>query len=125
MAVTGTVNGYIQKLSAPYLPEGIIKWAGPSSYTRVTAGTPPSGGDEIPAKTLGVNEILTIAAQGSYSGNFDVIPFRINPNIWGLRWIALVTATVGGQAQTAGTEAAASTNLSAEYVHLFVKTRSA
>ena len=35
-----------------------------------------------------------------------------------LRWIARVTATVGGQAQTAGTEAVATTNLSAEIVRL-------
>ena len=115
------VSAYVQKLSAPSLPEAIIKWQGPKSYTRVTAGTPATGGDEIPSKLLGIAQILNLEAQGSYTGNFNVIPFRISSTIWGLRWISLVTATVGGQAQTAGTEAASTTDLSAEYLHLFVK----
>lgn len=119
------VSSYVQKLSAPSLPEGIIKWAGPKSYTQVTAGTPATGGDEIPAKLLGIPQIVNIAGQGSYTGNFQVIPFQINSTTWGLRWIALVTGTVGGKSQVAGTEAIAASDLSAEYVHLFVKSRSA
>lgn len=117
------ISAYGQKLAAPQLPEGIIKWQGPASYTQVTAGNPASGGDSLPSVVLGVDEILGISFMGTFSGNFHVIPVRISAAKWTLQWRALRTATIGGQAQTTGAEAAATTNLSAEYAQLFLKTR--
>jgi|ERR1700728_167107 len=119
------ISAYAQKLSAPYLPEGIIKWQGPTSYTVVTPGNPPTGGDSIPAILLGIDEILMIVGGGTYSGNFQVVPIRVSTTKWTLEWRALKTATVGGQAQTTGLEAVATTNLSAEFVLLLIKSRTA
>jgi hypothetical protein len=119
------ISAYVQKLAAPSLPEGIIKWQGPTSYAVVVPGSPPSAGDQLPSILLGVNEILDIAGGGSYSGSFQVIPIRISAKLWTLQWRALKTATVGGQAQTTGLEAVATTNLSAEFVHLLIVTRAA
>jgi hypothetical protein len=116
---------YLQKLAPPYLPEGILKWTGPASYVVVTAGSPPSGGDSLPAIVLGVNEILCVMFAGTFSGNFEIVPVRVSPKAYTLQWRALRTATIGGQAQTAGTEAVVATNLSAEYAHLFIVTRTA
>lgn len=120
-----SINAYVQKLAPPYLPEGIIKWQGPASYTVVTAGNPPTGGDQIPAILLGIDEILQIIGGGTYSGNFQVIPIRVSSTKWTLQWRALRTATIGGQSQTTGSEATAATVLTAEYVHLVIKSRTA
>jgi hypothetical protein len=119
------ISAYAQKLAPPTLPEGLIKWQGPASYTQVTAGNPPSGGDSFPSILLGVDEILAISFMGTYTGNFEVVPVRISAAKWALEWRALKTATIGGQSQTSGTEAAASTNLSAEYANLHIITRAA
>lgn len=120
------ISNWIQKLAPPgNLPEAILEWTGPASYTVVTTGAPPSGGDTFPASLLGVNQMLLVIGSASYSGHFQVVPVRVSPSLWTLEWRSLVTATVGGQAQTTGTEAAATTNLSAETVRLEVTTLSA
>lgn len=120
-----SIKAYSQKLAPPTLPEGIIDWVGPASYTVVTAGSPPSGGDQLPSILLGVDELLTIEFAGGFTGNFSVVPIRISAKLWTLEWRALKTATIGGQAQTTGTEAVAATNLSAEMVKLKITTRAA
>lgn len=119
------ISAYIHKIAAPSLPEGMFKWQGPKSYTVVTAGNPPSGGDSLPAILLGIDEILMLIGEGSYSGNFQVVPIRVSGTKWTLQWRALRSATIGGQSQTTGTEAAASTDLSGEYVTLRVLSRTA
>jgi hypothetical protein len=109
----------------------VFPHAGPSSYTRVTvtAGTvPATAGDTVQAIEAGLKYFDFVAYGVTDDGAFAVIPIpaaksNATPNgtptkTYILQWMALVTATVGGQVQTAGSEAAASTNLSAEIVRL-------
>jgi hypothetical protein len=122
----GFSSGLGRKLAPPGdEPYGRGAWVGPTSYAQVVAGVPPSGGDPVSASLLGVNLITFIQFAASYTGNFMVIPIRLADNKWILKWVSLVTATVGGQAQTAFTEAVAATNLSAETVKLWIWTVSA
>ena len=119
------ISSYARKLAPPGdEPYCRVVWKGPASYTRVTAGSPPTGGDPIVAATFGVNRIVYIQANTSYTGNFMILPIRATDSSWSLKWVSLVTATVGGQSQTAFTEAAAGTNLSAELAKILVNTLS-
>jgi len=123
-----SIKGWLRK-HAPYGDETYVRvqWQGPTSYTQVTAGSPPSGGDSITAAQLGVNMISHIYAMASYSGNFEVVPIRSSDKAWTLQWRALRSATIpasgpGSESQTTGTEAASGTNLSAEYQKLTINT---
>jgi hypothetical protein len=122
------ISGYGRKLAPPGdEPYARPTWTGPASYvqvgtTPVTAGLPPTGGDPIAALTLGVNAIVTIAASATYTGNFLIVPLRISSAKWTFKWISLVTGTVGGQSQTAFTEAATGTNLTTETFKFVVYT---
>jgi hypothetical protein len=121
-----SVKAWLRKLAPPGdEPYARVQWIGPSSYTVITVGSPPSGGDPIAASQFGVNMITLVLGQSSYDGRWMVIPVRISDSKWTLKWISLVTATVGGQAQTAMTEAIATTDLSTTYVKLQVNTVSA
>lgn len=110
--------GYPMPLGAKYLT--VFDHNGPTSYTQAgIAGVVSSGGDVINALDIGIGGFdvfesdmvdstgqlyaLVIATNGG-SGN-AVPSVRVV-------WYSRVTATVGGQAQTANTEVAASTNLS-------------
>ena len=108
---------------------------GPASYTQVTAtaGTiPATGGDVVQAVEAGMKYIdLLIACDETDDAAFAVEAFPLTPSLnviggpsakFGLRWISRVTATVGGQAQTAGNEAVAATNLSGETIRLLAIT---
>ena len=120
------VKEWLRKLAPPGdEPYARVKWVGPSSYTVLTVGSPPSGGDTISATQFGVNMIALVLGQASYDGRWMVIPVRISDAKWTLKWISLVTATVGGQSQTANAEAVAGTDLSSTYVKLQVNTVSA
>ena len=85
-----------------------LDYAGSASYVQ--------GGDSIGATSFGFNSsIQTLIGGVDQSAKFLAVPRPLNSGIqtaWQLVWISLTTATVGGQAQTAGTEAAAGTNLS-------------
>ena len=120
------VKEWLRKLAPPGdEPYARVKWVGPSSYTVLTVGSPPSGGDTISATQFGVSMITLVLSQASYDGRWNVIPVRISDAKWTLKWISLVTASVGGQSQTAFTEAVATTDLSSTYVKLQVNTVSA
>ena len=120
------VKSWLRKLAPPGdEPYARVQWTGPSSYTVLTVGSPPSGGDPVVASQFGVNMITLVLAGGSYDGRWLVIPVRISDAKWTLKWISLVTATVGGQIQTAFTEAIAETDLSTTSVKLQVNTVSA
>ena len=117
------VKEWLRKLAPPGdEPYARVKWVGPSSYTVLTVGSPPSGGDTISATQFGVSMITLVLGQSSYDGRWLVVPVRISDAKWTLKWISLVTATVGGQSQTANAEAAAGTDLSSTYVKLQVNT---
>ena len=121
-----SVKAWLRKLAPPGdEPYARVQWTGPSSYTVLTVGSPPSGGDPVAASQLGVNMITLVLAGGSYDGRWLVVPIRISDSKWTLKWISLVTATVGGQSQNAFTEAVATTDLSSTYVKLQVNTVSA
>ena len=102
-----------------------VIWAGPSSYTQLTRANPTTTGDQIKASLFGANSIKSIrvsAVSASGVPSFSVIPFRLSDSNWVLKWVAQFTATMGGQAQTAYAEAAATTNLSAQFLVLEVIT---
>jgi hypothetical protein len=120
------ISVWHKKLAAPGdVPRGILDWKGPTSYTVVTPGTTPTGGDQIPASLLGVNQILLVLGQGSQTGYFRVVPIRLSNTKWTLQWIAMYTGTVGGQSQTINTQAVAASDLSGQIVRLEVVTLSA
>jgi hypothetical protein len=116
----------------------VFPHVGPASYTQVTIvpGTVPvTGGDTIQSAEAGMRYFDDIIGEGlTDDGAFDVQVVSVtvtNPagtgsSILGgipsktfiARWIALKTATYGGQAQTAGSEAVAGTNLSTFCVRL-------
>lgn len=90
-----------------------IDYSGSSSYVQ--------GGDSISPQSFGFNStIWDLVTSCDQSNKFSVEARPLNNGVtqWQLVWIALVTATVGGQSQTAGTEAAAGTNLSTFTVRL-------
>lgn len=104
--------------------------AGPTSYVQVTR-SPLANGDTLQAADAGMKYFDKVNNGVTDSGNFEVISIppaanaksTTNPNgmackTYVLMWISRVTAAVGGQNQTAGTEAVAGTNLSAENVRL-------
>ncbi len=124
------ILGYERKLAPPGdEPYARITWNGPASYTQVgttpvAPGVAPTNGDPITAGTLGVNSIHHISFGISYTGNWLVLPIRATSAKWIFKWLSLVTGTVGGQSQTAYTEAAAATNLSTEIVKFVIDTLS-
>lgn len=108
----------------------VFPHAGPTSYTRVTVtpGTVPmTGGDLVQAGEAGLKYFDVVFGGHSDDGAFSVIAVPVTPTAivggpsqtYRLKWIAQVAGTIGGQAQTAGSEAAASTNLSTVTVRLF------
>lgn len=108
----------------------VFPHAGPASYTQITAtaGTvPATGGDTVQSIEAGLKYFDYLAAGITDDGAFLVVALPVTiTNIVGgpsttykLWWISRVSALVGGQMQTAGAEAVAATNLSAEIVRLF------
>lgn len=90
-----------------------LDYAGSSVYVQ--------GGDSISPASFGMyNNIQTLIAGIDQSGKWRVFPRALSNGVtqWQLVWISMVTATVGGQAQTAGLEAVAGTNLSTFTVRL-------
>jgi hypothetical protein len=93
----------------------------------IVAGTVPVvGGDTVQAVQAGMKYFDKVEGGQTDDGAFTVqaVPVSVSAIIGGpsktyrLRWISNVTALVGGQNQTAGQEAVAATNLSAETVRL-------
>ncbi len=90
-----------------------IDYSGPSSYVQ--------GGDAIGAASFGMfNNIQTLIGSMDQSNKFRAEPRPLANGVtqWQIVWISLTTGTVGGQSQTAGTEAATGTNLSTYTVRL-------
>lgn len=113
----------------------VFPHAGPASYTQITPGTPPApatGGDSVLPVEAGMKFFDQVQGNVTDSGNFSVLAIPTQPSstsstgplsgqqctAYTLLWIALVTGVIGGQAQVAGTEAAATTDLSDEVVRL-------
>jgi hypothetical protein len=91
-----------------------INWYGPSSYTQVTAGTPPAlatGGDQISAAAFGLKTIEDMVGGISWDGTYEAIPYRISLTVWGLYWRVLST----------GAQVAGAVDLSTSTVRLSAK----
>ena len=132
MAVQKTLDGYPQPIG--YSKVSVFPHLGPASYVVVApvAGTiPMPGGDTVAAGEAGLKQFDLVDGGISDDGcwRVDPIPVTItNPTsgvtsgipstTYKLKWTCLVTATIGGQNQTAGSEAVAATNLSAVCVRL-------
>ena len=93
---------------------------GPTSYVRYVTCTTPTGGDTIKASGGGLNwgGFDNIDDTADDTGQISAIAVMDRggfgnavPQVT-IRYFALVTATLGGQSQTLGTEIAAGTNLS-------------
>jgi hypothetical protein len=114
--------GYPQPLGIK--KEEVFDHAGPTSYTQVTAGATPTGGDVINATDLGFGGFDRVEGGTDATAQWSVIAIPVNGGSGNalksyiLKWTALVTATLGGQAQTAGSEAAATTNLTTFFVRM-------
>jgi hypothetical protein len=107
----------------------VFPHAGPASYTQITRGTvpaPATGGDTVQAVEAGFGRFESVLPAMSDTGNYLVIPIPVSRSAvtgqqtttYRLKWVAQVTASLGGQSQTINTDAAASTDLSGEIVRL-------
>lgn len=103
--------------------------AGPASYVQIVsvAGTVPvTGGDTVEAVEAGLKFFDKVDAGQSDDGAFSVRAIPVTPSqlvggpsrTYKLQWIANFTGAFGGQAQVAGTEVIAATNLSTVLVRL-------
>lgn len=108
--------GYLMQLGDKMLME--FDHTGPTSYTQVVTGTTPTGGDKVNAADLGMGGFDEVKCMTDTTAQWTIRVIPLNggygnalPSVI-LQWIAAVTATLGGQAQTAGSEAVAGTNLS-------------
>lgn len=104
----------------------VFPHTGPASYAQITYG-PAAAGNIVDVTETGMGAFSWLSNGVTDSGNFAVIaiptsssvgPVGTQTTTYRLRWNALRTATIGGQAQTAGAEAVATTNLSGETVRL-------
>lgn len=106
---------------------------GPTSYAQIVVGTPVTGGDTVQALEGGLKDLIFLDGGDSDDGRFGIeaIPVTssqtttassslsgIPSKTYKLRWIAKFTGAFGGQAQTAGTEVVAGTNLSTVFIRL-------
>lgn len=109
---SATINRFGQDVFGGHL-FGAVDYKGPVSYVQ--------GGDAVDPHVFGFqNAIVTLIGSDDQSNKFVAVgrPLQNDVTQWQLVWVSLTTATVGGQAQTAGEEAAASTDLSTFTVRL-------
>jgi hypothetical protein len=110
--------GYPMPVGEKYLV--VLDRTGPASYTQFNTAT-GAGGDVLSAQggplNFGGFDYMDADASDT-TGQIQVFPVYTKggsgnavPQVT-LKYVSLVTATVGGQAQTAGAEVAAATNLS-------------
>lgn len=118
------VDGYPDSWGAQRA--SVYPHAGPASYGVVTY-SPLAGGDTTSAVEAGMKYIDMLQSMATDSGNFRVIaiptvssigPVGTQMTTVRLKWIALRTATIGGQSQVVNTEAIAASDLSGEIVRL-------
>lgn len=106
------LDGYPQSMGDHVV--SIVDHKGPASYTQITPGSPPTGGDQITAAEFGLKYIdMLWGGALSDDGTYEVegspgIASAAEPSKWFLMWI---TANTG--AQVAG-----ATNLSARSIRL-------
>lgn len=83
-------------------PMAVSTVAGPASYTQVTTGTTPTGGQTIQAKDLGLVSIQTMQVSGSDNGQYGChVIYPGNPQR-GVSSVILEWFTLATGAQVAG-----------------------
>ncbi len=93
--------------------ESVIDHTGPASYTQVSTGTSPTGGDQVSAATFGMKYIEELTATMDNTGVYIPLAFKsgtdaLGAATWILRWFTAATMA----------EVAGATNLSASHVRL-------
>jgi hypothetical protein len=91
----------------------VIEWAGPSSYTQVTPGSPPTGGQAIEAKDFGLKYIEHVESQLDATGAYRA---EFTPKVAGKYGVE--SGILAWTVVSTGAEVAAETNLSAKKVKL-------
>jgi len=98
-------------------PYALIDLAGPASYTQITPGSPPTGGQALAPANFGLSAGLEgiVMVGCSSSGTYGVVAMQTtsynqgaNNTTWALLWYVLAT----------GAQVAGATNLSGEVVRL-------
>lgn len=93
--------------------ESVIDHTGPASYTVVTPGTTPTGGDSVSAAAFGMKYIENLEASGDNTGTYNVVCIRTGTDALGsATWILQWLTTVGN------VEVVGTTNISAKHVRL-------
>lgn len=83
---------------------------GPSSYTQVSPGATPTGGDSVTAQELGLKFIEGIVSSGDDTGSYLPVPLAlVNPS---------TSAIIRWQLQNSNSEAGSAVNLSARHARL-------
>jgi hypothetical protein len=94
----------------------VVDVTGPASYTVITPGTPPTGGQLLTAADCGLQSMDWVQSMGSDNGTYDVAciaaPFSAGNPLPGVRlqWVT----------SAAGTEVTGGTALNARTVRLLV-----
>lgn len=107
----GLIDGYPQPSGARM--ESVIYKAGPSSYTVVTTGSPPTGGQTVEASEFGLKYLDHVEATLSDNGQYIVY---WTPKVTGKASVSsgvLMWVTAAGGAEVVGT-----TDLSSRQVRL-------
>lgn len=107
------IDGYPQPYAG--VIEAMGTHAGPASYTQVTPGSPPTGGDTLQASELGLKFFDSVEVQGTdATGEYTALPIFSGTNIdLQPTSVKLVWITVAGGAEVAG-----ATNLSAKTLRI-------
>lgn len=93
----------------------VVNVTGPGSYTQITTGTTPSGGQTIQASDLGLTSIESAFVSLSDNGQFTAYPLFITNPARPTTSIQLMWITASGGAEVAG-----ATDLSGRSVRLHV-----
>lgn len=91
----------------------VIDHTGPASYTQVTTGATPTGGDSIGAVSFGMKYIEAIEGSMDNTGVYVALPIKVGTDAlgattWILRWFTAATMA----------EVAGAVDLSAKHIRL-------
>lgn len=91
----------------------VIDHTGPTSYTQVTPGNPPTGGDIVTAAAFGLKAIEMMEVTMDNTATYDPDPCLAQTDILPRTQITLRWFAASGRAEVAG-----ATNLSASHVRI-------
>lgn len=103
--------GYPHAIGAKW--ESVWDHTGPSSYTQVSTGSPPTGGDSVTAAEAGMSFFDSVEVVGGDNGEYGGVAF-----VDGGQNGVSDTATLLWNVSHTGAEVSAATNLSARTLRL-------